>query len=134
MINAVCAVIFRKNNENIEILSVSRKNNPQDLGLVGGKIENNETILEALVREVLEETGLNILKHGFIFVDWHCITYIVQAKGAINTQEQGNVSWVNIDKICDNKNTFSYYNKQVRKIFNSLSKDKIRYFQSHEIL
>lgn len=42
------------------VLAVSRKNNPNDFGLPGGKIDPGETPEGALFREVSEETGLNV--------------------------------------------------------------------------
>jgi len=39
-------------------LSISRRHNPFKMGLVGGKVDGDETLEEALVRETLEETGM----------------------------------------------------------------------------
>lgn len=55
MRKAVCAII--KNHDD-EIVSVSRKNNHTLFGFVGGKVDDGETIYEAIVREIKEETGL----------------------------------------------------------------------------
>lgn len=41
-------------------LSVSRKDDPNKIGFIGGKVDDGENIEEALYREVLEETGLSI--------------------------------------------------------------------------
>ena len=53
----VCAVIL---NDKGEVLSVSRKDNHNDAGLIGGKVDQHEILKEALYREVHEETGLSI--------------------------------------------------------------------------
>jgi 8-oxo-dGTP diphosphatase len=52
---AVCAII---KNINGDIVSVSRKYNHELFGLVGGKVDAGETIYQAIVREIKEETGL----------------------------------------------------------------------------
>ena len=67
MKNSVVALIFHKDHmENpIDIiLGVSRKNDHNDFGLVGGSVEENETFEEAIIREVKEETGLDIELKG----------------------------------------------------------------------
>src|ERR1035437_3070592 len=61
MKKAVCILVY---NDDGEILAVSRKNDPNDLGLPGGKVDPGETEEEAVVREMLEETGLEISKIG----------------------------------------------------------------------
>ena len=53
---AVCGLLFHNN----KILSVSRKSNHNDFNLFGGKLENDETWEEALIRECYEETGYSI--------------------------------------------------------------------------
>ena len=53
---AVCGLLFHNN----KILSVSRKDNHNDFNLFGGKLENDETWEEALIRECYEETGYYI--------------------------------------------------------------------------
>lgn len=42
-------------------LSVSRKDDPNKIGFIGGKIDDGENPEQALIREVLEETGLHVL-------------------------------------------------------------------------
>ena len=41
-------------------LSVSRKDDPNKIGFIGGKVDENESDVDALIRECLEETGLSI--------------------------------------------------------------------------
>lgn len=43
-----------------ELLSVSRKNEHNSFGLPGGKVNEQETLLQALIREVEEEVGISI--------------------------------------------------------------------------
>lgn len=51
----VCAII----NDGC-ILMVSRPENPHHYGMPGGKVEENETPKQAIVREIAEETGIDI--------------------------------------------------------------------------
>ena len=51
--------VFIQNSEG-KILSVARRKDPNDWALIGGQIEDNETEMEAAVRECKEETGLTI--------------------------------------------------------------------------
>lgn len=57
MKRAVCLFYQREDGK---ILAVSRKDNHALFGLPGGKVDDGETELEALVREVKEETGLDV--------------------------------------------------------------------------
>ena len=58
MKKAVCLFYTKQtmNGKNL-ILAVSRKDNQDDFGLPGGKIEENESPVLAMSRECIEETG-----------------------------------------------------------------------------
>lgn len=47
------------------------KESSQYFTLVGGKVSDNETIEQALVREVKEETGLDIVSARLVFYEEH---------------------------------------------------------------
>ena len=53
---AVCALIVHPLNKDL-IYGVSRRDDFAAFGLVGGKVDPGETPEQAIVREVLEETG-----------------------------------------------------------------------------
>ena len=63
MRRAVCALIEKDGL----YLSVSRKNDPDAYGLPGGKLEEGETLQAGLKREVLEETGFDIIPEEIVF-------------------------------------------------------------------
>lgn len=47
-------------------LTVSRKDDPNKIGFIGGKVDEGETIENAVVREFLEETGLSVeINHDY---------------------------------------------------------------------
>ena len=58
----VDCLVYREENGHREVLLIQRKNDPYKgkWALPGGFIEMDETLLEAAVRELREETGLNI--------------------------------------------------------------------------
>jgi 8-oxo-dGTP pyrophosphatase MutT (NUDIX family) len=115
-----------------KILAVSRKNNHADFGLPGGKLDPGEGFKEALIREVMEETGLLVTAlepvygaycgtEGVHKVHW-TMTYLCRVSGEINTKEAGLPRWVNPNTIIANKGvpcSFAEYNIEM---FQSLTK------------
>lgn len=98
-----------------KILGVSRKDNPKDFGLIGGKIEEGEDRMEALHREIMEETGLRIVKCEYIFHrednGYESYTYLCEVEGEIKTTETGIVKEVTWEDLFNG--SFGKYNRQL---------------------
>jgi 8-oxo-dGTP diphosphatase len=58
------AIIERTRNETIEIVVQTRnkQDGPQRIELPGGRIDQYESLVKALIREVKEETGLDVVE------------------------------------------------------------------------
>ncbi len=112
MKQAVCALIFTKNNK---ILGVSRKDDQNSFGLIGGKVDDGETPEEALIRETKEETGLDIVKYDKIFErtegNFKCSTYLCDTTGEVITDEAGMVKEVTWKELLNG--SFGEYNEQL---------------------
>lgn len=110
--------------ENGTILAVSRKDDKQDFGLPGGKVEPGETPLEAAGRELLEETGFKIADARYSHIIYHAeadgklaVTYEVPfaaLKKIKEPTESGVVAWVTPDVLAAGK-TFGDYNRGLFK-------------------
>lgn len=103
-------------NEAGEVLSVSRKTDHEDLGLPGGKREPGETPEEAIYWEVLEETGVEIVKMERVFLrpckdDKPAVCFLVTAwKGEPLSLEGAAVAWVKPSRLLEPSCSFRSYN------------------------
>lgn len=106
--------------ENDLVLGVSRKHDPNDFGLPGGKLDFGESFIEAAVRELKEETGLDLLTCDYVYenvcgdstrgdVLYYTVTYRATVSGSIHTNEAGRVAWVRPKKLVEG--CFGVYNK-----------------------
>lgn len=113
-------------NEEGFVLSVSRKNNHNDFGLVGGSVENYDTDeVSAAIRETKEETGLDITNLRLIYVTHRGgvngnmgYTYLADHSGEINYTEPHVVKWTNFSEII--KGSFGEWNENVSKSLDSM--------------
>ncbi len=116
---AASLLVIRKDGK---ILAISRKDNPNKFGLPGGKVDPGETPIEAVVREVREETGMLVVKPFMIFsgVCHGDVTYFntnFMAKsltGQLAQQEgEGRLAWVPKELLY--LGPFGTYNKALLK-------------------
>lgn len=118
-----CVLILNSNNQ---ILSVSRKDNHDDWGLPGGKLDDNESFIEAAIRETFEETGYNIkIIDEFNYFESKDSDFLVRTYRAkildecpkpISVKETGLVAYKNISELL--VNSFSEYNLNCFRYFN----------------
>lgn len=95
-------------NSRNELLVVKKKKNTSHFILPGGKVETNETAVEALYREVIEELGVQVVWHAlediFIvqsqFEDYEMEThlYSVKVQGTpVPQNEILEIKWISLN-------------------------------------
>lgn len=114
---AACVLIV---SEDGMVLAVSRKDDPTQMGLPGGKVDPYESPIEAAGRELYEETGLQATGLRQVFKhfdgDCTCYTFIGKISGEINTEEAGVVRWVTPEELM--RGPFGDYNRRLFNIVN----------------
>ena len=118
---AVCILVVNSNNE---FLSVSLKDDHTDLNLPGGKVEENETLEMTCMREMKEETGLDVknftLLHQDLDEEYEVYTYYANwYSGIVHTNENHVVKWVPLDYLNKSKK-WKKYNSEVYLKYNRL--------------
>lgn len=114
---AVCAIV--KDGLGL-LLSVSRKDNLADFGLPGGKVDANETLEKALVREVLEETGYTVQITKKLFTDndgeFEVTTFEAEidetaGRKDVAEDETGTIAWLTPRRL--SRGSFGDYNQKL---------------------
>lgn len=102
----LCEII---DGENLLLKRASRGVSRGKWNGLGGKIEENETVEESLVREVFEESGLiikTLLKHGEVtffkggspFFKVHIFS-TKKIEGSLRQSDEGEIKWFNTNEI-----------------------------------
>ena len=112
---ASCVLVINKDKK--RFLSVSLKTDHNDFNLPGGTVEKGETIQEAGIREVKEETGIDITNlkelHKDIADNYEVTTFLTfNYEGNINTKENHVVKWLPLFDLTKSK-TWPEYNSIV---------------------
>lgn len=97
---------FITNNEG-QVLAVHRRGDSSDWGLPGGKVDTDESLEQAIIREVKEETGLNFFNVRPIYTrpchgeeDFETTTFVGEYSGEIfkptesEEHDEPGVDWV----------------------------------------
>ena len=116
---AVCVLIVDQKSCNF--LSVSLKDDHTDFNLPGGKVELGESLIEAGIREIKEETGIDIFSLQFLYesydVDCQVITfYTNNFEGSIYTKENHIVKWLPLYDLTKSKK-WPEYNSKVYEMY-----------------
>ncbi len=124
---AVALAIIEVEEE--KIVTVSRKNDENDMGLPGGKIEHGESPYSAMVREIKEETGLTV-KNAFLLDkrkydghDTYCF-YVTELEESVdkcsdfinfnkNNPDEGKVSIRFAFNTYDERSSYKDYNLEI---------------------
>tara|TARA_Y100000389_G_scaffold112722_1_gene109788 strand:+ start:2951 stop:3343 length:393 start_codon:yes stop_codon:yes gene_type:complete len=119
---SVTAVIL---NGKGQVLAVSRKDNHNDFGLIGGWVDTKDDSLEmALCREIKEETGLIVKPTNLLQVlsmnrggNMSYSYYVKDYEGEIETDEPHIVKWTDFEEI--KNGSFGYWNTLVEMSVNN---------------
>ena len=111
---AVCVLIV--DVESCTFLSVSLKDDHFDFNLPGGKVELGENLTSTGIREVKEETGINIYNLNFLHFgiddDYQVFTfYTTNYDGNIYTKENHVVKWLPLYDLTKSKKWPEYNSK-----------------------
>lgn len=117
---ASCVVLL---NDSGQVLAASRRGNPNDFNLVGGKVEPSESPEEAAIRECQEETGITPFNLVLLYqCDCHggdkvyeTFTYLANFSeiDTLLPEEGIRLKWLDWPELINNNNTFSEYNNEV---------------------
>lgn len=106
-------------------VGVTRKTNFADWGLPGGKVEEGEDPVTAVIREVAEETGIRAQSVIFLasrmVKDFAVLTYVVDGIGHPESQPgEGLCDWKTEEEL--SSGSFGEYNRQRFKEFSEIDR------------
>lgn len=120
-----CSVIALVERDG-KFLAVSRKDNPNDFGFPGGKVEFAESLESAVVRELKEETGLECrawadLKYAYSGIwpiknpKYICYAFWCNVEDyETSSEEEGVIKWLDPNSLAHG-GTFRAYNNLMLK-------------------
>lgn len=122
--DSVCAIVLNGN----KMLGVSRKDDLEDFGLPGGKVDPGESKAEAMLRELGEETGLIAVEATQIYAgictgdrDYMSTVFLVtKYRGKLGSNEPGVIKWCTRDELL--AGCFGEFNRKLFTAFDKLER------------
>lgn len=127
--NISTCIILKYSDDNIEVLLVKRGHEPHkdEWCIPGGHIEENESSLDAVIREVKEETNINLNKNNLILVDKTSSNKLNNSIYAImqdsyNEEKSGSdakdIKWIDVSDLPELIWNNNFYINKALKLFN----------------
>lgn len=112
----VVILLFNKNYDKVLLVKRNKKPYPNCWNGIGGKIEQNESVIDATIRECQEEANINLKNPKQLLtlrypqnnplnsnVELH-IMYDIVEETPLKDNEEGHYEWKNIDFVMDINN------------------------------
>lgn len=134
------SVLCLVENGNKILLQNRIKKNPQWYTLPGGNVKRDESFVDAIVREMKEETGLNIKNPKLVGVKQFPIKYgrhviflfkTNEFSGILESSDEGKMEWVEYDNLKD-INTIDDF-EELLKVMNSNNLSEFQYVVKNDI-
>jgi 8-oxo-dGTP diphosphatase len=126
--DAACVLLIRDG----KVLAVSRKYDHTKFGLPGGKVDPGETDIQAALRELKEETGIDVsprhvtlLYRGPANRGKIAATYLVirdNGQEPIEKSDEGIVRWTDWDTVI--AGPYGKYNQEIKNLYDMYCKLK----------
>ena len=101
--NYVVIILFNKNNNKLLLVKRNKKPYKDCWNGIGGKIEENETPLEAAKRECMEETNITMQNPKLL------VTYVYPKTNIMNSNTKLNVIYDFVQEVAVNDNDEGHY-------------------------
>lgn len=110
------------------ILSINRRNDKTKYGLIGGKVDLGETLSSALIREVKEESNINVINYSLIYsrvepggldgIDYTTYCYYIDSwSGLPSSSDEGDLKWLSQSELTGANGAFPKYNTDTLNVF-----------------
>lgn len=116
--NYVVIMLFNKEYNKVLLVKRNKKPYKDCWNGIGGKIENNETPIEAAIRECLEETNISMNNPKLL------VTYVYPEDNIMNSNTKLNVIYDSVEEVFVDDNEEGHYEwKNIESIMDPYDKN-----------